>query len=229
MRITAIMLCVIIPTLNAANGLETLLPQLSGAYPFVGRVVVSDGGSEGATLEVALRHKARLVMGRASRGAQLRRGGKFTGSADWLLFIHSDSHLPDNWQAIVQQHMTSHTGKAAYFNLRFDSSSWKARVVESLVRLRCWAWALPYGDQGLLIPKSLYEELGGYQAFDLFEDVDMVERIGRERLRRLKGAITTSAAKYERDGFFSRGWRNFRLLRRYKRGASIEALKRDYM
>ena len=49
---------------------------------------------------------------------------------------------------------------------------------------------LPYGDQGLLIPKRLYDEIGGYRPLPLMEDVDLVRRLGRRRvvmLRRARG------------------------------------------
>ena len=46
--------------------------------------------------------------------------------------------------------------------------------------------ALPYGDQGLLIPKRLYNKLGGYRALARMEDADLVRRIGRRRLVHLR-------------------------------------------
>jgi hypothetical protein len=58
----------------------------------------------------------------------------------------------------------------------------RARVVEKVVALRCLVAVLPYGDQGLLISRRLYDELGGYGGQVLMEDVDLVRRIGRRRL-----------------------------------------------
>ena len=40
---------------------------------------------------------------------------------------------------------------------------------------------LPYGDQGLLIPRRLYRQLGGYKPLPLMEDVEFMRRIGRRR------------------------------------------------
>ena len=48
--------------------------------------------------------------------------------------------------------------------------------------LRCRLFALPYGDQGLLIHRSLYDALGGFRPLPMMEDVDLVRRIGRKRL-----------------------------------------------
>jgi len=223
------MIAIIIPTLNAASSLPPLLEQLESEDV---AIIVSDGISDDETLEIAAKFGCQLAIGSPSRGAQLRRGTKMVGDADWLLFLHADSRLPDNWRALVDHHIESHPAKAGFFKLKFDSPKLGARWTELMVAWRCstfiWGWALPYGDQGLLISRALYDEIGGYADWPLFEDVKIVEKIGPSRLRALKGRITTSAEKFERDGFLRRGWRNFRLLRRYKKGESIDSLLKAY-
>ena len=54
--------------------------------------------------------------------------------------------------------------KAAVFSFALDDTSFAARGLERLVRWRCQLAALPYGDQGLLISRSLYNALGGYRS-----------------------------------------------------------------
>ena len=103
-----------------------------------------------------------------------------------------------------------------------------ARILEALVRIRCKVFGLPYGDQGLLISKALYDAVGGYPDIPLFEDVALIRALGKRRIRRLGLPLTTSADKYERGGFYRRGWRNFRLLRRYLKGEAPEELLKAY-
>ncbi|NNE57713.1 MAG: glycosyltransferase family 2 protein, partial [Hellea sp.] len=217
------MITVIIPNLNNAGGLARLLSQLSGG---VERIIVSDGFSDDESLKAAAGFGVNLAIGTASRGAQLRRGVRLALDAEWLLFLHADSRLPENWRALIDDHIQNNPDKAGHFKLRLDSSRLGARIIEACAQLRSRAWALPYGDQGLLISRALYEAVGGYPDLPLFEDVKIIEAItagrGRRRLRRIKGAITSSAAKYERDGFMRRGWRNFGLIRRYRQGAPVE-------
>ena len=62
----------------------------------------------------------------------------------------------------------------------------RSRLQAAEAALRGWMLALPYGDQGLLIPKRLYHKLGGYRALAVMEDADLVRRIGRRRLVHLR-------------------------------------------
>ncbi len=219
------MLAIIIPSLNSGTDLHNLLEQIGDKAD---RIVISDGISGDDSLKTAMAYNVVITIGEAGRGKQLGRGASWAKDADWLLFLHADSQLSDTWLNAITTHIENHSDKSGYFKLRFDSPKLKARLVEYLVCLRCFAWALPYGDQGLLMSRRLYDEIGGYSDSPIFEDVDIVEKIGRKRLRVLDAPIITSARKYEPNGFFKQGWRNLKLLRRYKKGESIENLLADY-
>ena len=87
---------------------------------------------------------------------------------------------------------------------------------------------LPYGDQGLLLPRALYDEVGGYEDLPLMEDVRIVQKIGKSRISILSAEARTSAAKYERDGWRKRSWHNAMLISRYLLGASPQKLAAKY-
>jgi hypothetical protein len=97
---------------------------------------------------------------------------------------------------------------AASFRFTLDDDGFLPRVLEWLVHWRCSLFALPYGDQGLLIPRTLYAELGGFKPIPLMEDVDLVRRLKRRQLVMLKSCAVTSAERYRQEGFLARGLRN---------------------
>jgi hypothetical protein len=120
-------------------------------------------------------------------------------------------------------------GDPRYFRFKADATGWRARFMNRMVALRCWALGLPYGDQGLLISRTLYEQVGGHAKMALFEDVELVERVRRAaRLRPLPAALTTDVSKHWQDGLWRRGLRNLGLLWRYKRGATVAELLEAY-
>ncbi len=219
-------LSVVIPTLDAEAGLPACLSGLMEGVEagLIRELVITDGGSTDATLTIAEEVGAQVVTGPASRGGQLRRGVAATQGA-WVLVIHADSVLPAGWAEAVAVQIS--TGKPAYFRLRFDVTGLAPQAVALWANLRARWLGLPYGDQGLLVARADYDAVGGYRDIPLMEDV-VLARALRGRLTRLPMAITTSAAKYQRDGWVRRGARNLTLLLRFLLGADPERLARRY-
>jgi hypothetical protein len=87
---------------------------------------------------------------------------------------------------------------------------------------------LPYGDQGLLIPKRLYDEIGGFKPLPLMEDVDIVHRLGRSRTLILRTQAVTSAIRYKRDGYIRRAARNLTCVSLYFLRAPLPFIVRLY-
>ena len=108
------------------------------------------------------------------------------------------------------------------------SSAALARRLERWVAWRVAVLALPYGDQGLLIHRSLYDRVGGYRPLPLMEDVDLVRRLGRRRLTVLGAAAVTSARRWRQDGWLRRSARNLLCLTLFYAGVPAERIARLY-
>ncbi len=219
-------LSVVIPVLNAVESLPACLNALMEGVEagLIRELVISDGGSDDATVQIATEAGAVVIEGAASRGGQLRRAAE-VAKGEWLLFLHADSILPKGWSACVAAHLQ--TGRPAYFRLRFDATGLAPKLVALWANMRSWLFRLPYGDQGLLISRSEYDATGGFRNVALMEDVAMARILGR-RLKALPMAITTSAARFRREGWLRRGWRNLGLLLRYFIGVDPERLAKRY-
>ena len=214
------MITIVIPTLNAGKALPETLAALMPAtvQGLIKQVIIADGGSTDETQSIASVSGADFITGSKGRGAQLAAGASHA-RGDWLLFLHADTVLGEGWEREAAAFITSDKKQAGYFHLRFDENNWKARLIEFGVRLRCLLFKLPYGDQGLLVSKSFYEQLGGYGQMPLFEDVDIVARIKRDgKLIALTHEAITSAKRYEQDGYGARVLINMKCLFAYWRG-----------
>jgi len=218
-------LSVVIPTLNAADGLAATLAALDAAD----EIIVVDGGSRDDTVALARKLGARVIETAPGRGGQLAAGAA-AAAADWLLFLHADTVLESGWREAVERHQSRPDGieRAACFGFALDDDSAQARRLERWVALRVAVLALPYGDQGLLIHRTLYDRVGGYRPLPLMEDVDLVRRLGRRRLTVLDARAVTSARRWRQDGWLRRSARNLLCLALFHIGVPAERIARLY-
>lgn len=228
------MISVVIPTLNAEHA---LVPTLSALVPavvdgIVQEAIISDGGSTDDTYVIADAAGTHLVKAPRGRGTQLEAGAA-AAKGDWLLFLHADTVLEPGWAGEAANFIERiETGRrpqaAAYFRFALDDEGFMPRLIEFLVGLRCGLFALPYGDQGLLISRAHYQRLGGFRPLPLMEDVDLVRRLKRRELYGLKTRAVTSAKRYREDGYLARSFRNLGLTLLYLLRVPPRVLARLY-
>lgn len=223
------MISVVIPTLNAAKTLPLTLAALAPAAMdgLVRELIIVDGGSSDDTATIADEAGARFEQAAPGRGGQLRYACDLA-KGPWLLILHADTRLSIDWEAEATRHMRQNPDQAAYFRFQLDDDRFIARVWEAGVAARCAMFGLPYGDQGLLIRKAVYEAAGGYWDLALMEDVDLVRRLGRKRLIVLKARALTNADRFRAKGYWHRSLRNWGLLLRYWFGADPKVLAKAY-
>ena len=221
------LLSIVIPTLNSTNLISSTLLSLSEGIEanLIKELIISDGNSTDDIKKLSNEIGAVFIKGQKGRGIQLHRGAmKATG--EWILFIHSDTILPPGWAIAFLKHIKNQEN-AGYCKLSFDDPSLIAKIISFGANLRSSIFKLPYGDQGLLISKKLYNEIGGYPDLPLMEDVAIVKFL-KQKIQVVPVTIKTSAFKYKRDGWLKRSINNITLLIRFKFGADPYELAKLY-
>lgn len=215
------MISVVIPTLNAQDHLAACLNALiAGVVEGVIReVIIVDGGSSDDTRQIADAAGARIIAATPGRGLQLAAGAK-AAKFEWLLFLHADTVLETGWEREVagfteRAEALKRRNSAAAFRFTLDDVGMAPRLLEQLVAIRSTLLRLPYGDQGLLMPKALYKEIGGFREMPLMEDIDLVRRVPRGSMTILRTRAVTSAIRFKRDGYLKRSGRNLLCLLLY--------------
>ncbi|MFZ8951990.1 MAG: TIGR04283 family arsenosugar biosynthesis glycosyltransferase [Alphaproteobacteria bacterium] len=211
------------------NGGFRFSEMLSSVKMLADELIVVDGGSSDNSPLMAERAGAKVISTTKGRGLQCAAGATHA-TADWILFLHADTILTEEARLALISHvrMGSKGECAWYFELRFDDDSAISSLISRLANWRSRVFGLPYGDQGLLIHRDFYNELGGYSALPLMEDVDFIRRIGRSRLRAMSGHVVTSAARYRQRGWITRSLRNLLCLSLYFLGMPPRWIVRIY-
>lgn len=219
---------VVVPVKGDADALARLLGLLP---PFEdGEIVVSSTDRDEPELAAlkASRPEVRWVSGPAGRGSQLNRGAA-EARGRWLWFLHADSTPGPGWREAIGALDDAPEVVGGCFAFRLDSPAWQARVIEWGVGWRVRLFGLPYGDQGLFVRREVFEAMGGFAPMPLMEDVEFVRRLNRRGpVAHLTQTLTTSARRWECDGWWRRTARNLVTLSLYGMGVSPERLLRRY-
>ena len=219
------LLSAVIPTLNEADNIAACLGALTEG---AGELIIADGGSSDNTASIASHFNVRWIETDRSRGTQLATGGN-AASGEWLMFIHADTVLEVGWQNAVTEFINE-VGEdeiAGVFSYRNDLNSVGGKLLECCVAWRT-ALGFPYGDQGLLIGRQYYNRLGGFRDLPIMEDVELIRRIGRRRLRVIPAKATTSGIRYNHRGIFWRSLRNAICLALYFAGLPPRLIVKIY-
>jgi len=217
-------LTIVIPVLNEAGSLEM---SLRNGLAIADEVVVSDGGSSDASMEIAGHLGARVVKGAAGRGAQLNRGAA-EASGDVLLFLHADSLLAEGARSQIEGAVADGYCGGGLL-LRFDVAGPLLRFGAGWINARTRLTRLPLGDQGQFATREAFAALGGFSEWPVLEDLDLMRRLkSHGRVAILEGPITTSSRRFRSGGILKTLAINWTIWLLYLLGVSPLRLGRWY-
>jgi glycosyltransferase involved in cell wall biosynthesis len=196
------MLSVVIPTLNAEEGLIRTLASLvpAAAEGVIREVVVVDGGSRDGTEKVAEAAGCLLLHVDGTWGEKVSAGIAAARRSPWLLVMPPNVLLEGEWfrevSAFVERAERTATAerRAATFRIAFDAFGWRARVAERTVGVASSVFGLPLPHQGLILSRRLWDRARRDGA--IREHRQLVGRIGRRSIHVLRAgavAISTTA------------------------------------
>jgi rSAM/selenodomain-associated transferase 2 len=164
-------------------------------------VIVVDGGSDDATMQVAARVSGvRLLTSPRGRARQMNAGAR-AAQGDTLLFLHADTWLPEGGLGAIAAALDDARVVGGRFDVRFDSPRPVLRMIAFFMNLRSRASGISTGDQAIFVRREVFETMGGYPDMPLMEDIELTRRLKRRgRLAALPSRVTTSARKWEREG-----------------------------
>ena len=219
---------IIIPTINEAINLPLLLSDLS-IINKEGDIVIVDCGSEDRTIDVAKIYGAKVYKAEErNRGLQLDLGAKIS-QGEWLIFLHADTRLTHDWFKTIQSILMGDKNFIYYFKFKINDKKPIYRLLEILVNFRSKYFKQPYGDQGLIIHRSIYLKNNGFRRIPLMEDVDFFRRLQNKKdLKQLSLSIFTSSRKWRKTNIFLQAIKNWNFRRRWLKGESIKSIYTDY-
>jgi len=212
---------IIIPTINEANNLPLLLSDLSSIQK-ESEIIIVDCGSEDKTIDIANIYGAKVCISKErNRGLQLDIGAK-NSKGEWLIFLHADTRLTHDWYEKINSFLKGKKNSIYYFEFKINNKKIIYRLLEILVNFRSRFFKQPYGDQGLIIHRTIYFKNNGFRNIPLMEDVDFLMRLNQKKdLKQLNFPIFISSRKWERTNIFLQAIKHWNFRRRWLKGESL--------
>jgi rSAM/selenodomain-associated transferase 2 len=216
-----------VPVLNEASGIRAALQALAPLRERGAEVIVVDGGSSDATPALCCGLADAVLAGPRGRARQMSHGAT-QARAPLLLFLHADTQLPSQADALVAQALAGgrHWGR---FDVTINGRSrWLPLVAACMNRRSRWT-GIATGDQALFMRRSAFDAVGGFPDQPLMEDIEISRRLralGPPAC--LRQRVCTSGRRWDERG----AWRTIVLMWslhwRYWRGTPAADLARVY-
>ena len=168
------------------------------------------------------------VSGCAGRGAQMNDAARLA-TGDVLLFHHIDSVLTPDHLFALRRAMEAATCVGGAFYRKFDRRHPHLLWLEPVERWHNRTFGALYGDQSIFARRAVFENLGGYAAFPIMEDVDFSRRLRRAGpVSLLDPPMETSPRRHLERGPWRTTLTNAALLVLFHLGVTPRTLHRWY-
>jgi rSAM/selenodomain-associated transferase 2 len=208
-------LSVIVPLAPGETEWQGLLAQLT-ALPDGSEVIVvaADEVSRPAPPHWPSGLRYRECRAAPGRARQQNLGARIA-SGHWLWFLHADSRLQPDTLRVLQRFVRQGIDALGWFRLAFRRDGPRLTALNAAgANLRARWLGLPFGDQGLVLPRHCFELLHGFDEQAPYgEDHLLVWAVHRAGLPlcRIPATLETSARKYRMHGWLATTWRHWRL------------------
>lgn len=219
-------LSIVVPVLNEADGIVAQLATLQPLRTRGHELVVVDGGSDDGTPALAAPLVDRVVASPAGRAMQMNAGAA-VAIGDALLFLHADTCLPPDADALVLAALERRGW--GRFDVRIEGAHPMLRVVAAAMNVRSRWTSVATGDQAIFCTRETFDRVGGFPALPLMEDVALSKRLRRIGPPAcLRECVVTSGRRWERHGVFRTIALMWRMRLAYFVGVDPERLARWY-
>ena len=221
-------LSIVIPVLNEAAGVADTLAPLQTLRGEGHEVILSDGGSEDSTRDLAMALCDRVIIAPRGRALQMNAGAR-DAVGDILLFLHADTRLPEGASKLIIDGLADSGKKWGRFDVVIDGKPKMLCVIAFMMNLRSRLTGIATGDQAIFARAEAFRAVGGFPDQRLMEDIAFSTKMkGMGSPLCLREKVVTSGRRWEKNGVWRTIFLMWRLRAAYFFGADPEELAVRY-
>ena len=205
-------LSIIIPVLDEAANIESALAALQPLRDRGAEIIVVDGGSTDDTASLARSHCDHVTTSSQGRASQQNAGAQHA-SGDTLLFLHTDTRLPDSADLLIDHALRDKKMVWGRFDVMLDPGDGHThpmfKVIAAMMNFRSRLSGIATGDQCIFVRKLVFDAVGGFPELPLMEDIALSKSLNTvSRPACLHQRVSTSARRWQKHGV----WRTMALM-----------------
>ena len=206
---------VIVPTLNESKQIKQTLSMLKEHEP-ISEIIVVDGGSDDNTGKIAQAAGAAVMTSKSGRGRQIAKGVS-AAKGDVIVALHADTMLDRSAVHRMVECLNTHRQiPGGSFGMEFSSGSVRLKIISLLNNLRARWCGISFGDQAQFFRRDALDDLGGFPAMMLMEDVELsmrLKKLGRPLY--IPAGVRVSERGWIKKGFSGNIWLVLSLFFKY--------------
>lgn len=219
---------VIIPTLNEAKGIVSLLATLAPVRTAGGEILIVDGDSPDGTAGIAAPHADRVMSAPRGRAAQMNAGAA-AARGDLLVFLHADTRAPIETLLRLPDLLARSGRSWGRFDVRIEGRHPLLPLIAWSMSQRSRLTGIATGDQTIFVARTLFERVGGYPEIALMEDIALSRRLKRHGPPVcVRDRVVTAGRRWESKGVVSTVLLMWSLRLAYALGVHPDRLSRLY-
>ncbi|MDZ4095141.1 MAG: TIGR04283 family arsenosugar biosynthesis glycosyltransferase [Paracoccaceae bacterium] len=190
---------IIIPVLNEAPLIATLLSDLQARFHGAELIVV-DGGSHDQTLSDAGPLADIMIRSASGRARQMNAGARLA-NGQVLIFLHADTRLPDDALTAISAGLAEENRIWGRFDVALSGRHFLLPLIARLMNLRSRLTGVATGDQAIFVTKLAFLAINGFPEIALMEDVALSKRLLRIGAPLcLHTTVMTSGRRWQANG-----------------------------
>lgn len=218
-------LSIIVPMLNEAECVGECLAGLQELRRAGHEVIVVDGGSNDASVALAMPLCDKLIDCAKGRARQMNAGAA-AAEGDIYIFLHADTRFTFDPVEVLGDNRHDKWG---CFSVSLSGSHPLFRAFEFFINLRSRLTGIVSGDQTLFVCRDLFIRAGRFPEIPLMEDIAISRTLKRYRRPLcLPNKVISSSRRWERNGIIRTMLRMWLRRFRYAMGVNPAYLAKDY-
>ena len=221
------LISVVVPLHKLNKDFLQVRKKIQSAKTPIEIIYVIDIGLDLSSIQKKSNEKIISIKNRG-RGYMLSEGAKHA-KGEFIMFLHSDTLLPNDWDISIQKAMINKNIIGGGFNLSFNSDNQLLNIGVKITMLMSRIRKILSGDRAVFLRLAPLKRDLSILEIPIMEDLELNHWMKKQgKIILLNDTVVTSADKFEKNGIIRQTWNITKCIVRYRLGGNLNEIYNYY-